>query len=78
MKSAGIEMIEPPEFRQTHEPGIDYGDAEVIEDLERRQFLVHDLGYKSATTKALNDERRHRHRHRPMRCPEPLMQPAWP
>lgn len=78
MTSAGIEMKEPMEFWQPYEPGIDYGNAEAIEDLERRQFLVHNLGDKNATMKALTDERRTRHRRRPMRVPEPLIQPKWP
>jgi len=78
MTSAGIEMTEPKELEQTYEPGIDYSDAEVIEDLERRQFLVRDLGYKNATMKALSDQRRHKYRRRPMRVPEPLIQPKWP
>jgi len=78
MTSAGIEMKEPPEFELAYEPGIDYGDAEAIEDLERRQFLVYDLGDKNATIRALNDQRRHKYRRRPMRKIEPLMQPVWP
>lgn len=78
MMSAGIEMTEPKEFEPDYEPGINYGDAEAIEDLERRQFLVRDLGFKNATIKALNEQQRHRHRRRPMRFPEPLVQPIWP
>jgi len=78
MTSAGIEMKEPREFKQDYEPGIDYGNAEAIEDLERRQFLVHNLGDKNATIKALMDKRRHKYRRRPMRVPEPLIQPIWP
>lgn len=78
MTSAGIEMNEPQEFKSTYEPGIDYGDAEVIGDLERRQFLVHDLGFKNAMIRALNDQQRSKGRRRPMRVPEPLMQPVWP
>jgi len=78
MTSAGIEMKEPDEVLQPNEPGIDYGDAESIEDLERRQFLVHDIGDKNATLKALKEQRRHKGRKRPMRVPEPLMQPVWP
>lgn len=78
MTTAGIEMKEPEEFQQKYDPGIDYSNAEAIEDLERRQFLVHDLGYRMSTLKALNDERRKRGRRRPMRVPEPLMQPLWP
>ena len=78
MTSAGIEMAEPEEVPDVYEPGIDYGDAEAIADLERRQFLVHDLGDKNATIKALNKAQRHVGRRRPMRVPEPLVQPIWP
>jgi len=78
MTSAGITLKEPKEFQPIYEPGIDYGDAEAIEDLERRQFLVRDLGFKNATMKALTEQRRHKYRKRPMRIPEPLMQPKWP
>jgi len=79
MTSAGIEMTEPEEYEPVYEPGIDYGNAEAIADLERRQFLVHDLGDKNATIKALNKAHKHkRGRRRPMRVPEPLVQPIWP
>lgn len=78
MTSVGIEMTEPEEFEQTYEPGIDYSDAEAIEDLERRQFLVRDLGYRMSTLKALNNERRRKGRPRPIPFPEPLTQPVWP
>ena len=78
MKSAGIKLYEPKEFHLYYQPGIDYGDAEAVEDLERRQFLVRDLGFKNATMKALTEQRRHKYRKRPMRYPEPLIQPKWP
>ena len=71
-------MREPKEVEPTYEPGIDYSDAEALDDLERRQFLVRDLGFMNATKKALNIQRKLRHRHRPMRRPEPLVQPSWP
>jgi len=78
MTSAGIEMNEPEEFKQPYDPGIDYGDAEALEDVERRQFLVRDLGYKMSTLKALNNQRRHKGRPRLIPVPEPLVQPRWP
>jgi len=78
MTSAGVEMKEPDEVKAPYTPGIDYGDAEALEDVERRQFLVHDLCYRMWTLKALNDQRRRKGRRRPMRVPEPLVQPVWP
>jgi len=78
MTSAGIEMKEPEEFKQAYDPGIDYGDAEALEDVERRQFLVRDFGYRMSTLKALNNQRRHKYRPRPIPAVEPLVQPIWP
>jgi len=77
MTSSGVEMTEPDEVEPAYEPGIAYGNAEEVADIERRQFLVRDLGFKNATIRALNDEKRRRGRRRPMRAPEPLVQPFW-
>jgi len=78
MMSAGVELREPKEVRPVFEPGIDYSDVEALEDVERRQFLLYELGDKTATIRALNDLRRHKYRRRGMLAPKPLFQPAWP
>jgi large subunit ribosomal protein L18 len=75
--AGGVELSEPEEVQPEYEPGIDYDNAEVVDDLERRQWLVYRLGEKSTTMKALNYQHRLRTRRRPKMRPTPLEAPSW-
>ena len=77
LTAGGVELSEPEEVQPAYQPGIDYDDNEAVAELERRQWLVHDLGTKSATTRALAEQQRSRGRRRPRTKPTPLEAPTW-
>jgi len=77
LTAGGVDLSEPEEMKPEYQPGIDYDDAEALADLERRQWLVHDLGTKSSATRALIEQQRTRGRRRPRTKPTPLEAPTW-
>jgi len=77
IESGGVSLAEPTEQTPDYEPGIDYSDPTAVADLERRQWLVFNLGEASATLKHLKGMRRVKGRRRRKAMPTKLEQPSY-